>query len=107
MFDKAVDQFTFVNFGIFFSFGKFYKNLSYNQIVLIAIGIQILKHVLISMNETKNLLVEYWPVPQKYWGESILNRIVDVVVMIVAYQYGKTGNFDHLLPKDLNKLMPF
>ena len=105
--DDVVDQFTFVNFGIFFSFGKFYKNLSYNQIVLIAIGWQILKHVFVNINETKNLLVEYWPVPQKYWGESILNRIVDVVVMVVAYQYGKTGNFDHLLPKDLNKIMPF
>ena len=83
----AIDLLIMSHFLFFFLLGVFWKNKYYGA-MFIGILWEIIEYI-ISKNEfTRRILLNYWIIPEKYWNETIQNKLVDLCVNMIGYHIG-------------------
>ena len=85
--NKNIDIMSVSHFLFYFILGLFIKN-NYKLIILLSILWEITEYVLSNNNYTKELLLKYWPIPQRLWDEQKYNRIYDIIFNIMGYYIG-------------------
>ena len=62
-----------------------------NYILAFVLGIiwEIFEYYITNYEYTKNLLIKYWFIPQKYWEEkNKYNRVFDIIFNMIGYTIG-------------------
>ena len=84
--NNPIDILSLVHFIIFFVFGLFVKN-KYIFAFLIGVIWEIIEYYVV--NNNRQLLINYWPIPQKYWDETHkLNPPFDLLFNMSGYYLG-------------------
>ena len=86
--NQIFDYFTLVHFFGWFIVGMFIKR-KLHLVFIIGLMWELFEYF-VSHNEiTRELLIKYWPVPQRLWEEkNILNKVLDMVVNMSGYSLG-------------------
>ena len=75
------------HFTVFLIFGIFIKN-QYFLMLIIGILWEILEIIVVNTDATRHFMDKYWPVPERYWDESCMNKYTDLVVNLIGYHVG-------------------
>lgn len=65
---------------------------NYTFAVTISILWEIIEYILTNYKYTKDLILLYWPIPQKLWDEQKYNRMYDVIFNMIGYHIGNKIN---------------
>ena len=88
MSQPSIDILSIVHFLQYFILGLFYKK-RYKLILLTSIVWEIFEYFIAKNPYTKTLLIQYWPIPQRYWDErNIKNKYFDILINILGYYIG-------------------
>lgn len=87
--NKIIDFLSITHFLFFYVLGIYVKN-NYKFAFILGILWEFLEFFLTSNKFTKNLLINYWIVPQRIWDEDAfnINRISDICFNILGYHFG-------------------
>ena len=58
------------------------------SIILLGILWELFEYMIVKVDVLYNLTKQYWFVPEKYWNESIYNKIIDMIFNILGYSLG-------------------
>ena len=83
----TIDILSLNHFLIYFSFGLFFKN-QYKLIILLSILWEIFEYIISHIDYTRNFLIKYWFVPEKYWNEPLYNKLYDILINMLGYIIG-------------------
>jgi len=94
-YNKLFDFLSIVHFFWFYLLGLFLKN---NYLTAFAIGVlwEVFEYYITVKNEiTRNLLINYWPVPQRIWDEEAFNknRFSDLIFNMLGYHFGNKSKY--------------
>ena len=68
--------------------GMVIKN-RYGLALMLGILWELFEYIITTHPLTQQLLITYWPIPQKYWEEkNILNRFSDIMFNMAGYFVG-------------------
>ncbi len=80
------------HFLLYYIFGIIYPK-KYILIITISLLWEILE-IIIVQNETLYYLTKkYWIIPEKYWNETIVNKIIDLFMNLFGYYLGSHTKF--------------
>ena len=83
-----VDPLSLGHFGIYMLLGMVIKN-RYGLALMLGILWELFEYIVTTHPLTQQLLITYWPIPQKYWEEkNILNRFSDIMFNMAGYFVG-------------------
>ena len=85
--NKNIDIMSLSHFLFYFILGLFIKN-NYKLVILLSILWEITEYIITNNDYTKELLLKYWPIPQRLWDEQNYNRIYDLIFNISGYYIG-------------------
>mgnify|MGYP001236646684 FL=1 len=85
--NKNIDIMSLSHFLIYFILGIFIKN-NYKLVILLSILWEITEYIITNNDYTKELLLKYWPIPQRLWDEQKYNRIYDLIFNMMGYYIG-------------------
>jgi hypothetical protein len=89
-----IDILSLIHFIQYIVFGIFLKD---NYILALLIGIlwEIYEYFVTTHPYTKQLLIRYWPIPQRYWDErNINNKYADIMINMLGYYIGNQITID-------------
>ena len=94
MANKIIDLLSVGHFYFYYIIGLYVKN-NYFFAFILGIIWEIFEYNVTSNKFTKNLLIKYWPIPQKTWDEEAynINRITDIIFNMLGYHYGNKSKF--------------
>ena len=78
----SVDHFIFFTFLGYFFPETFWSSL------FIGILWEIIEYIIANNEFTRRILLNYWIIPEKYWNETIQNKLVDLCVNMIGYHIG-------------------
>ena len=88
-YNKPFDILSIIHFLIYLILGIFVKN---NYYLAFGLGIlwEIFEYSITKCQDTRELLIKYWIVPQKIWDEDLinLNRLTDLIFNMLGYYVG-------------------
>tara|TARA_B100000029_G_C17228156_1_gene834339 strand:- start:21 stop:284 length:264 start_codon:yes stop_codon:yes gene_type:complete len=82
-----IDILSLNHFVFFVAVGVFIKN-KYQLVLIVGILWEIFETMITSIPFTRNLVIKYWFVPQKYWDEHLDNKIMDIIINLFGYHIG-------------------
>ena len=82
-----IDNLSIVHFLIYLVLGILVKD-KYKLILVVSILWEVIEYILSNIQYTKDLLIKYWPIPEKYWNEKINNKILDIMINMLGYYIG-------------------
>ena len=82
-----MDRLHIVHFLIYLFLGIIFKN-KYELALLISILWEVSEYILSNIKYTRDLLIKYWPIPEKYWNEKIDNKVLDIMINMLGYYIG-------------------
>jgi hypothetical protein len=85
--NTSIDILTVVHFLLWLTVGYIFPN-KYKIIILLAILWELFEYMIVKVDVLYNLTKKYWFVPEKYWNESIYNKIIDMIFNILGYSLG-------------------
>jgi hypothetical protein len=85
--NKTVDILTIVHFILYFILGVYFPN-NKKEIFMFMILWELFEHLIVVNKTTYNLAKKYWIIPERYWNESMGNKLVDIVANVVGYSLG-------------------
>ncbi len=80
------------HFLIYYIFGLIYPN-KYLLILLISILWEIFEIIIVYNNYLYFLTKTYWIIPEKYWNENLINKIIDLFINFIGYYLGSITKF--------------
>ena len=83
----TIDILSLNHFLIYFTLGLFFKN-QYKLILLLSLLWEMFEYIISHIDYTREFLINYWFVPEKYWNEPLNNKIVDIIINILGYIIG-------------------
>ena len=90
---QVLDIYSIFHFIYYFIYGLYFKN-KYVLAFILGILWEIFEYILANINYTKELLIKYFPVPQKYWAEkNIFNKVFDLIFNMIGYHLGNISKF--------------
>ena len=85
---QIVDIFTIFHFISYYIYGLYFKN-KYVLTFLIGFLWELCEYVFVNTSYTKDLLIKYLPVSEKYWAEkNIFNKVSDLLINMIGYHLG-------------------
>jgi hypothetical protein len=87
-----IDVLSINHFLIYFILGLFLKN-QYKLIIILSLVWELFEYTISHINYTRQFLINYWFIPEKYWNEPFTNKIYDIIINIIGYYI---GNMIHL-----------
>lgn len=84
---STVDLSHISHFMTYFIFGLLYPN-KYKIILCISILWELLEIIIVHNNILYYLTKTYWIIPEKYWNETIKNKIIDFIANFIGYYLG-------------------
>ena len=82
-----VDVMHISHFMIYFIFGLLYPK-HYKIILCISILWEIFEIIIVNNDILYYFTKTYWIIPEKYWNETITNKIIDVCANFIGYYLG-------------------
>jgi hypothetical protein len=86
------DSFSIVHFFLWFLFGTLIPG-KYFLALILSIGFELLETFIIRQPNLRELFDRYWPIPQRYWNETIYNKILDIILNMTGYIMGSLFAF--------------
>lgn len=71
--------------------------------ILVMILWEIWEYIIVYNPTLYYLVKTYWPIPEKYWNENVMNKITDIGMNTLGYVIGSKLNSLILCKKDKNK----
>tara|TARA_Y100001970_G_scaffold269563_1_gene362218 strand:- start:503 stop:784 length:282 start_codon:yes stop_codon:yes gene_type:complete len=82
-----IDLLSLFHFLLYFCIGLFYKD-KYLIIFIIGIIWEIFEKFIITTEYTRDLLLEYWFIPELYINDTLEHSIVDIIINMIGYTIG-------------------
>ena len=96
---QIIDALSIVHFIYYLVYGLYFKN-KYLLAFLLGLLWEIFEYVISTNNYTKELLIKYWPIPQKYWEEkNIFNKVFDLMFNMLGYHLGNISTIKKIKQK--------
>ncbi len=86
-----IDNLSIVHFLIYLVLGILVKD-KYKLILVVSILWEVSEYMLSNIKYTRDLLIKYWPIPEKYWNEKIDNKVLDIMINMLGYYIGNQLN---------------
>ena len=83
----TIDILSLNHFLIYFSLGLIYKN-HYKLMLILSLVWELFEYIISHIDYTREFLITYWFVPEKYWNEPYNNKIVDIIINMLGYSIG-------------------
>ena len=97
---NIIDKMSLVHIISFIIIGLIKPN-DYKLALTLSLSWEILEYIIINTKKGRELLRKYWPIPEKYWNEKLIeNKIVDVICDMIGYTIG--SNIFTYIHKDIN-----
>lgn len=84
---KTPDLFSIVHFLLWFLFGTILPG-QYLLALVVSILFEWVESSLIWNQQLYDLFSKYWIIPERYWNETIENKILDIVLNMTGYVLG-------------------
>ena len=88
---KHLDILSISHFIIYYIIGLYIKD-SYTLILILGILWEIFEFYTVRNKTTRNLLYNFWPIPEKYWYDSFEHSLVDISVNMIGYYFGNNSS---------------
>ena len=89
-----VDCMSLAHLGWYIILGIVRKN-DYKLALFLSIAWELFEHIITSIPSTKLLLQKHWIIPEKYWNETLTNKITDICFNMLGYYIGNEGFARH------------
>lgn len=83
---RYYDWMSFNHFAIWFIVGIFFPH-RYGLYVVLFLSIlwEIAEFIASKIKSIRELLIQYWIIPEEYWNEPIENKIIDILLNLLGY----------------------
>jgi hypothetical protein len=89
---QIIDIYSIFPFITDFIFGLYFKN-KYVLAFILGILWELFEYYIAHNSYTREMLIKYWPIPQKYWEEkNIFNKVFDLLFNMLGYHLGNISN---------------
>jgi len=85
--NKPIDILTPIHLIIWITIGYFFPN-RYLYALILSILWELFEYMLVRVNIFYVLMKNKWFVPEKYWNETIYNKIIDIAINMIGYYIG-------------------
>ena len=85
--NNAIDIMSISHFVFFAVLGIYIKD-KYELILGLCVLREVVEHMLVNNKCTKDLLLKYWPIPEKMWDKNTTNSLFDIIFSMVGYYVG-------------------
>jgi len=84
---KSIDILSLSHFLFWLFIGLLLPN-KYILVIIVSILWEIFEFCLVYFNPLYIFVKKYWFVPEKYWNETLTNKILDIIVNLCGYTLG-------------------
>jgi len=86
--NMIIDILSLVHFFQYFCIALYIPN-DYKFAIKLSLIWEVFEYTMTSNPTIDKLLVQYWPIPKKYWEEkNIYNRLFDIIFNMLGYYIG-------------------
>ena len=85
----SIDEASFLHFMLWFTNGYFFPN-HFLIAFLLSILWELFEKLIVNVDFLYNLTIKYWPVPEKYWNETLSNSLFDISLNMLGYYIGSS-----------------
>lgn len=88
---KQLDILSIFHFLIYFIIGLYFKGY-YKLILFIGVLWELFEKCLASNKKIRKLMIQIWPIPIRYWNDSLKHSVVDIIINMIGYYIGNQFN---------------
>jgi hypothetical protein len=85
--NKPIDILSLSHLITWVAIGYYFPN-NYLYALLLSILWELFEYMIVKVDVLYDLTKKYWFIPEKYWNETIYNKILDVVINMIGYYIG-------------------
>ena len=85
--NTPIDILTLSHFLFWLVAGYVFPN-KYMYVVIIGLLWELFEYMIVKVDVLYKLVKKYWFVPERYWNETIYNKIIDMIVNLLGYSLG-------------------
>lgn len=82
-----LDLMSINHFALYFGFGAMFPG-QYTLAFAMSLLWEVFETVLVKNPVLHDLVTRYWIVPERYWNESMQNKVSDVCLNMIGYHVG-------------------